>query len=149
MKTPTPAQPAEQGEALHTPGPWEHQPASTGALGDSPDLILCHYLDPEGGWRRTDFLAVCDSTTQPNGENAKLMARAWEIPALESRLAEAQERESELLAALKEIEDIPAVAFTRNQLEMATRTIERMETIAREARLALLQRAKQALEVRG
>lgn len=38
-----------------------------------------------------------------------------------------------LRAALEEIEDIPAVAFTKDQKEMACRTIEAMQAIARAA----------------
>lgn len=116
MNPQPPAQPAEQGEALHTPGPWVVSP-----------LTPCRVDTPSGGisvnWTSTD-----GSRNREAEANAALIARAWEIPALESRLAAAQ-------GLIREMAEVIEENHPQGSPYFGIR--------------ALLQRAKQALEVRG
>lgn len=95
-------------EVKFTPGPW----------GVERCEVSERYHIDAGGYPYGTL--VCEVEEKPReGDakaNAKLIAAA-----------------PDLFAALAQIEEIPPVAFTRNQQEMANRTIERMQEIAREA----------------
>lgn len=58
------------------------------------------------------------------------------------RVLDQQQTLTQAREALESIEQIPAVPFTRDQLEMAGRTIEAMQVLARAALAALEGRAQ-------
>lgn len=100
-----PESPSNSAQAKHTAGPWRVS-----------QNVSHHVVREKGG-----LIAVCDagdySCSREEGEaNARLIASA-----------------PDLLAALEAIAERPAVPFVRDQLEMANRTIERIEEIARAA----------------